>query len=135
LPLRSLSLGTTVASVGYGNGGVALCGYGGISMSSACLNAESGATLLGRTTRRAAAGLAARLATAARVAIRADRGAHLLSVEQFRTCRGDGRNHESHLARLQAVRTTFMDLTQLAYRKRTSFGLVTNKVQKYRCIV
>ncbi len=40
-----------------------------------------------------------------------------------------------NLARLQAVRTTFMALTQLAYRKRTSFGLVTNRVQKYRCIV
>jgi hypothetical protein len=40
-----------------------------------------------------------------------------------------------NLARLQAVRTTFMDLTQLAYRKRTYFGLVIFRVQKYRCIV
>ena len=35
----------------------------------------------------------------------------------------------TNLARLQAVRTKFMDLTQLAYLKRTSFGLVTNRMQ------
>ena len=40
----------------------------------------------------------------------------------------------ANLARLPAVRTTFMDLTPLAYLKRTNFGLVTNRVQKYRCI-
>jgi hypothetical protein len=42
--------------------------------------------------------------------------------------------HEN-LARLQRTRTTFMDLTYSAYLKRTYFGLVTTKVQKYRCFV
>ena len=41
----------------------------------------------------------------------------------------------ANLARLWDVRTTFIDLTQPTYLKRTYFGLVTNKVQKYHCIV
>ena len=40
-----------------------------------------------------------------------------------------------NLARLWTVRNTFIHLTQPTYLKRTSFGLVTNKVQKYHCIV
>ena len=40
-----------------------------------------------------------------------------------------------NLARLLTVRTAFTDLTLPAYLKRTNFGLVTNRVQKYRCIV
>ena len=41
----------------------------------------------------------------------------------------------ANLARLPAVRTAFTDLTLPAYLKRTNFGLVTIRVQKYRCIV
>jgi hypothetical protein len=41
----------------------------------------------------------------------------------------------ANLARLWTVRTTFIDLTQPTYLKRTNFGLVTNRVQIYRCIV
>jgi hypothetical protein len=40
----------------------------------------------------------------------------------------------ANLARLLTVRTAFTDLTLPAYLKRTNFGPVTNRVQKYRCI-
>ncbi len=41
----------------------------------------------------------------------------------------------TNLARLQEVRTKFMDLIQLAYLKRTNFGLAVDGVQMYHCIV
>lgn len=39
----------------------------------------------------------------------------------------------TNLAKLQSMRTKFMDLTTTAYHKRTNFGLATYRVQKYQC--
>ncbi len=41
----------------------------------------------------------------------------------------------TNLARLLTVRTKFIDLVQLAYLKRTNFGLAVDGVQMYHCIV
>ena len=41
---------------------------------------------------------------------------------------------QANLARLQSMRTTFMDLTLTAYRKRTSFGLASNRVRMYQSL-
>lgn len=41
---------------------------------------------------------------------------------------------QANLAQLLSMRTTFMDLTSIAYRKRTNFGPATNRVQRYHCL-